>query len=136
MWRGAVESAIRGKRGQAFLKEMLSALDAMPEKRLIANSLEQPQDGAVCALGAVGRARGLDMKPFVRDDDDDYDAGPDGDDMASLFGIAAAMACEIMHVNDEDGRHKETPEQRFNRVRRWVERKIRLPKANVPVSTE
>jgi len=29
-WRGAVKSAIRGKRGQAFLKEMLAALDALP----------------------------------------------------------------------------------------------------------
>jgi hypothetical protein len=29
-WRGAVASAIRGKRGQAFLRELLVALDAMP----------------------------------------------------------------------------------------------------------
>ena len=29
-WRGAVQSAMCGKRGQAFLKEMLAALDALP----------------------------------------------------------------------------------------------------------
>ena len=29
MWRGAVQSAIRGKRGQAALRELLTALDAM-----------------------------------------------------------------------------------------------------------
>ena len=52
-WRGAVASAIRGQRGQAFLREMLSALDAMPEKRLISEELER--DGEVCAMGAVGQ---------------------------------------------------------------------------------
>lgn len=49
MWRGAVASALRGKRGQAFLKEMLAAFDALPEKKLTQNTLEK--DGAVCALG-------------------------------------------------------------------------------------
>lgn len=34
-WRGAVASAVRGKRGQAFLRELATTLDAMPEKRLI-----------------------------------------------------------------------------------------------------
>src|SRR6185295_11408998 len=58
-YRGAVASAIRGARGQTFLKEILAALDAMPEKKLIANELEE--DGQVCALGALGKARGLDM---------------------------------------------------------------------------
>jgi hypothetical protein len=38
-WRGAVASAIRGGRGQAFLREMLAAMDAMPVKRLVANEL-------------------------------------------------------------------------------------------------
>lgn len=33
VWRGAVKSAIRGKRGQAFLKELAAAMDAMPDKR-------------------------------------------------------------------------------------------------------
>jgi hypothetical protein len=51
-WRGAVASSIRGARGQAFLKEMLAALDALPEPKLIAEELES--DGAVCAIGAVG----------------------------------------------------------------------------------
>jgi hypothetical protein len=55
-WRGAVRSAIRGKRGQAFLREMLAALDALPDKRLIRNELEV--NGEYCALGAVGPAAG------------------------------------------------------------------------------
>lgn len=32
-WRGAVKSALRGKRGQSFLLELAEAMDAMPTKR-------------------------------------------------------------------------------------------------------
>ena len=38
-WRAQVASAIRGKRGQKLLKELLTALDSMPKKELIANEL-------------------------------------------------------------------------------------------------
>lgn len=60
MWRGAVNSAIHGKRGQGFLRDMAAALDAMPNKTLVANALQTPS-GEVCAMGAVGVARGIDM---------------------------------------------------------------------------
>jgi hypothetical protein len=35
-WRGMVASAIRGKRGQQFLKDLLAALDAMPVNAVLA----------------------------------------------------------------------------------------------------
>ena len=108
-WRGAVESALRGKRGQAFLRELLEALDALPEKRLIAGELEE--DGAFCALGAVGHQRGIDMQNL-----DPYDC----ERVAGEFGIANAMACEIMWVNDEMYYANDTPEKRFERVRNWA----------------
>ena len=41
LYRGAVASAKRGKRGQKFLRELLSALDDMPIKRLISGELER-----------------------------------------------------------------------------------------------
>ena len=65
-WRGAVASAFRGSRGQAFLREMLQALDNLPDKKLIAKELIQ--EGAVCALGAVGKARGVDMTSIDPED--------------------------------------------------------------------
>lgn len=114
-WRGAVESAIRGKRGQAFLRELLAALDALPERKLIANELEV-SDGAVCAIGAVGKARGVDMSKI---DPEDMER------VAGKFGIADALAKEIVWMNDEAGHWKETPEQRFERVRKWVACKIK-----------
>lgn len=108
-WRGAVASAIRGKRGQAFLQEMADALDAMPNKRLVANELEA--DGEVCALGSVGRARGIDMAPI-----DPYDS----ETVAATFGISDALAREIMWLNDDSW--CQSPEDRFNAVRSWVAR--------------
>lgn len=113
IYRGAVASAFRGRRGQAFLKEMLSALDALPEKRLIASELEQ--DGAVCAIGAVGKARGVDMSKLVPEDIENVGAA---------FGIAEAMAREIVYENDDEYR-VETPEQRFERMHKWVKDQIR-----------
>ena len=110
IWRGAVASALNGKRGQAFLKEMLAAFDALETKRLVANELQQ--EGEVCALGAVGLKRGLDME---RLDPEDYDT------VAGTFAIAGAMAREIMYENDEGAAYNETPEQRYMRMRRWVE---------------
>lgn len=109
-WRGAVSSAIRGKRGQAFLREMLTAFDALPNKRLIRDELEA--DGDFCALGAVGRARGLDMAQL-----DPYDP-----EIPAVFGIPRALACEIMYENDVDYK---SPEVRFHWVRNWVESQIR-----------
>lgn len=108
-WRGAVASAIRGKRGQAFLGEMLAALDALPEKRLIENDLENA--AGVCALGAVGRARGIDMTKI-----DPYDH----DTVAAKFGLPHALACEVAFVNDDGGWRHDTPEARYARVREWV----------------
>lgn len=110
MYRGAVASAFRGRRGQAFLKEMLAALDALPEKRLIKSDLING-DGCVCAMGAVGLARGLDMATV-----DPYDSSG----VSGMFGIADAMAREIAYENDEGVYATETPEQRFTRMRAWV----------------
>ena len=38
-WRGMVASATRGRRGQKLLTDLLAALDAMPEKALVAKQI-------------------------------------------------------------------------------------------------
>lgn len=98
MWRGQVASAIRGKRGQAFLREMRDALDALPEKKLCYHDLQRP-DGACCAIGAVGRARGIDMT-----DMDPEDATESGR-LSEMFDIANQLVKEIEFENDECDRH-------------------------------
>lgn len=114
MWRGQVASTIRGKRGQAFLKELIEALDSLPEKQLIKNDLIQ--DGEVCALGSVGIMRGIDMTKL---DAGDYYA------LAKVFGITHQLVQEIEWINDEAGAPDQTPEQRWQSIRDWAVRHIR-----------
>lgn len=124
-YRAAVTSAFRGRRGQRFLRELIEALDALPEKKLITGELER--DGCVCAFGAVGRKIGLDMSKMTMRDEDSYDDPPPDDfeiidalDLAVMFDVATSMAREIMYENDEGGRHDETPERRWARIREWA----------------
>lgn len=150
-WRAQVRSATRGKRGQKLLRDLLAALDAMSEKRLVADTLEisavsdekhaqswvklfndpaaagryrehyvdnRPpayREGDVCALGALGRVRGLDMTDLDPNE-------PEG--VAAAFDIASPLAREIVYWNDEGGDYQETPEQRWQRMRDWVARQI------------
>lgn len=108
-WRGQVASAIRGKRGQEMFKEMLQAFDDMPVKELIKNELDC--DDGVCALGALGRKRGIDMSGLDPDD---------SSSVAAAFNIADQLAREVVYMNDENAWYKETPQERFVRMRRWV----------------
>ena len=114
-WRGAVASAIKGKRGQAFLRELLDALDAMPVKELITGELER--DGSYCALGVVGARRGLDLKAIEADDPED---------VAKHFKIARALVAEIEFENDEGAwRYDIPPEKHWTRIRRWTAENIK-----------
>lgn len=113
-WRGAVASAIGGKRGQAALREIAAALDAMPVKELAAESLVTT-DGMCCTLGALGRARGMDMSAI---DPEDLKA------VAKSFGIAEAMAAEIMHLNDE-AVPETSAARRWQYMRTWVDEQLR-----------
>lgn len=90
-WRAQVASSIRGKRGQKFLRDLIEALDALPEKELIANELAD-ESGCVCALGALGRKRSVDLATV---DTEDYDQ------LGNLFDIAHQLAQEVMYENDE-----------------------------------
>ena len=112
-WRGAVRSAIRGARGQAMLKGLRDALDSMPEKRLIADELVD-SDGECCALGRLAQVQGVNIESVVLDD---------SEELANLFNVAEALVREIVYENDE-GAYEETPEQRWQRMRRWVESHI------------
>lgn len=114
-WRGQVMSAIRGKCGQAFLRELITALEAMPDKRLIAKELRK--NGEVCAMGAVGSARGIDLESL---DPYDYEA------IADEFGIAHQLVREIEWENDQG--YAESPEDRWRRVRTWATQQICKPK--------
>lgn len=123
LWRASVDRALKGKRGQNFLRELIGSLDALPEKSLIAEDL-QDGSGNVCALGAVGKMRGLDMSKL---DPENYMR------LSKTFGIAQAMVQEIEYMNDEywnwerndDGERVEiTPRGRWERMRKWAQENI------------
>lgn len=143
-WRAAVRSSLQGKRGQALLRELAEALDAMSDKRLYPGSFATPE-GEFCTLGVLGAQRGTKMDDLG--DEDWCDTALVGD----RFGIAPAMAAEIMYMNDEyavdiwqwieieicgpvrpyypdHGRHTRSvsvhndnhPQERWQRMRDWV----------------
>jgi hypothetical protein len=134
MWRGTIASATRGKRGQRFFRDLVAALDEMPVKRLIAKEL-QTEEGEVCALGSLGRARGIPLGTI--DVEDMADSGDYGY-LGRMFDIASQLSQEVMYINDEAGpvryervigypsrRAEETPEERWTRMRAWAARQIR-----------
>lgn len=148
-WRQAVKRSIEGRRGQALLRELLEALDAMPDKRLYRGSFATA-DGEFCTLGALGAKRGTKMDDLG----DEYDC--DAELVGQRFGIAPAMAAEIMYMNDEYavddwkwidveicgpirphypewGKHTKTvrvlnkhaAEERWQQMRKWVASKLK-----------
>ena len=94
-WRQAVKRSIEGKRGQALLRELATALDAMPDKVLYPGSFATAS-GEYCTLGALGAAKG------VKTDDLGDEDFCDTELVGARFGIAKALASEIMYLNDEE----------------------------------
>ena len=110
-WGHMVAAAIASPEGQAFLREMACALDSLPDKRLIDGSLVN-DEGDCCAIGVVCKARWINT------------AGMDDDGMECVterLGVPWPLAAEIMHRNDG---YRETPEHRWHRMRKWVDRHI------------
>ena len=117
LYRGNIDRATAGKRGQRFFRELVAALDALPEKRLIRGELEQ-ETGAVCALGALRKAKNIDMEPLR---ESDWDA------LGDAFNVAPMLTQEVMYMNDDYmdfDDSSETPEERWERVRKWAAEQI------------
>lgn len=62
--------ACRSKRGQRVLREVVEALLALPQRRLIANAIKEPS-GEVCAVGAVAQYKGVDLGEYREGDQED-----------------------------------------------------------------
>jgi hypothetical protein len=79
------------------------------------------EEGEHCALGVVGAVRGIDMTKI---DPEEYDQ------VANAFDVAEPLVREIEFENDGWG-ESQTPEQRWQSVRKWVDQQIR-PLAHPP----
>lgn len=122
MYRGTVASAIRGKRGQHLLRDLRDALDALPVKRLVRRSLTT--DDGVCTLGSLKIAADF-AAAYVTPEMDDYHLQDLNHPLAKVLDVATCMVQEIEYENDDGGPHNETPEQRWTRMRHWVDRRIK-----------
>lgn len=153
--RAALRSLLRSERGQAFVRRLAAALDAMAVKELASGALVR--DGQCCAMGALCRAEGiepLDLVVAERLQSDDtirvstlreeiaellqqgYD--PDEDDdgfFADLEQQAGQVAAERLNIPGELVRElmwindeaRGGPHARWTRIRRWARAQSHSP---------
>lgn len=122
LWQANVRRAIAGKRGQKALRDVETALLALPSKRLLSGELVDHQAGEVCVVGALGIQRemragktfaeAIEELPYV---DNDFETAEYG----TTLGLTMTLAWRLAEVNDERFGHK-TPEERYEAVLGWV----------------
>lgn len=142
LWEANMERSLRGRKGQAALRELEAALLALPEKRLIANDTVSA-DGAVCSIAALAKHRGykgnLELPQMAGDGDDwDNESGDKFFDeyeyeeaveaammkVAGDLGIPRMVAFAIIYENDDGMWREPTPERRYEHMLKWTQRQI------------
>lgn len=142
LWEANCQRSIRGRKGQAELRELEAALLALPEKRLIRDALVDDQ-GGVCAIGCYAQHKGLDLSTFDPEDE--------SDEVGVAAGMPRLVAWSIVALNDVTldtvwevaegpvqrgyGSYKGgiplvrdmTPEERYEKVLAWVRRALKGP---------
>lgn len=150
-WQRRIQMVLTGKRGRKLLGELREALEALPEKRLIANALrtvgENPdaeehqydredcrdllerQGEGVCAVGAFAwyqRVKaGMDPDEAFRSlpYSPDYDGDYETITVGEKAGLGQTLAWVLMDLND--GRYEAlTPEARYEAVMQWIDEKL------------
>lgn len=132
LWEANQRRSLKGKKGQAALRELEAALLALPEPRLIADEFENAQ-GEVCALGALARFKGKENPKtadvLIHDEvyneyyDDGYLMEGAGLELAASMDVPRMVALAIIYHND-DSWQPLTPEQRYDRVLAWTRRQL------------
>lgn len=130
LYRANVERSIRSKAGQARLRELRVALEALSVKALEAETFaagtqEQPR---VCALGAWALHKcGGDIekaRAMVPSDADDFETF----DRLQPHGWPKLVVFEAIYMNDEGSWNVQTPEQRYAYIMRWLDENIASPR--------
>lgn len=114
LWQANCVRSLRGKHGQEELRQLRIALLALPDKRLIHGLLED-DEGGVCAVGAYGKHKGLDLSTFAVDSDTD--------EVGIAGGMPSLVAWKVVEMNDIELDHV-TPEQRYSRMLAWIESQL------------
>ncbi len=140
LWEAALTRSVNGAKGQAALRDLRDALLSLPEKKLIEGRLAD-EHGCVCTVGALALKRRVDagekredvlaslvaLVPWYEDEygsgaEDAWEACETTLEVGAEIGLSRTMAVELSGAVN-DGRN-ETPEQRYERVLRHVERMI------------
>jgi hypothetical protein len=126
--QGWLRSAIQGKRGQSFLRELVAALDALPTPELSCGALEDAQTGCCCAFGAVRRLRGAEnVRLGFHAEEEDITPTY----LAEPFGVSETLAWAVVQANEE--MHESNTElarrRRWADVRNWAMRNLLPPPA-------
>jgi len=139
-----MKQALKGKKGQKFLRELEAELVAMPEKRLWRGTLAQIPvyrpyfkiEGEVCALGVVAVARAMkegksrdraifEVSKIAPAEDDQTSNWRKIRKAADALGISMALAYAIVYQNDECGwESRRDPEANHTRMLEWVRSRI------------
>lgn len=137
LWDANCQRSLKGKAGQQALRDLEAALLALPEKRLIHGLLED-EHGAVCAVGAYAKHKGLDLSKFDPEDESDAVGVKAGMPRLVAWKVVALNDIEIddyyrtvegpeMHHGHGDywprgvwQRVQYTPEERYEKVLAWV----------------
>lgn len=133
-WANAARS-LKGRKGQAALRELRDELLAMPEPKLIRGRLADEQ-GHVCAVGALAVARRCakgERREDVLDDlaakiaAGDGDESYDGWDITAAVGVSVGVpfvfAYALGDLNDES-LYSKTPEERHTAVLAWIDKQL------------
>ena len=120
-YEAAKRSTLRGKRGQAFLRELVAALDALPKPELSEGALGDRRTGCVCAFGAVALAQGESFDDLAKDN-----GNWSPHEVAEWYSISPTLANEIIRANDDwrDGNAADVRQSRWRHVRAWAVRHL------------
>lgn len=148
LWDANVKRSVRSKRGQQELRELETALLALPDKRLVHGRLVT-DDGDVCAIGCYAKHKGLDLSKFDSEDE--------SDEVGIAAGMPRLVAWKVVALNDIEiddyyvtcegptvpyslhayyhgggysERRRYTPEQRYEKVLAWVQEQLRSGKSS------
>lgn len=138
LWNTAVNRHLGGAKGQQALRDLRDALLALPEKRLIENRLADEQ-GCVCTVGALAlhkrTTQGEKPDEVLADlasritqetleDGDYWEVEERTIKCGKDIGLKMTMAVTLAQKNDDQAHWKETPEQRYERVLAWANKRI------------
>jgi D-alanine-D-alanine ligase-like ATP-grasp enzyme len=129
LWEANRDRSLRGRKGQAALRELETALLELPEKRLIANHLKD-DEGGVCALAALAKYKGAELPEEVEAEYDDEYGVAIQDQMVAFgksLGVPRMVAIDIVYQNDDTWWKELTPEERYRKMLNWTQRHITHP---------